>query len=1493
MLSGAVYGELHQRIKARIVCSRARVCCRWGMAWVGVYKSNSQTLGDMPQQLLVVAFLALCFRGVQCDYCNGYQSSREFQCELGSETCCGSSDITDSGTYYCYCVWDGSTDWCQYSCTRCQQCNYVSCVECGTGTYTAGCSGGSSGYCASCGTPPSGEYWSSGCTSSACTSCPANQYTSGCGGTSAGSCAGCSYCSTGQYNSGCGGTSSGTCTASTNKQANAAYTSHGSYSNSCPWGCVSGYSGSTCALNCPAGQTGSPCAGCSVGSYKSTTDSVACTTVTCGAGSYRSSATGCTTSTCACATCTIGNYCPAGSITPIPCPAGSYCAAAGLSVATVCPGGTYSATVGATSVSVCGACAAGTYRPSYAVSLQGLHRSCGAAGIDVCSATQSTTYGSYVASSALDDDLSTFSTTDGANGWWMLDFTTARTVSSATMWGRQEVYSGRFSGAQVWVGTQTTYNGAGNTNCFTVPAGDPLVISFTCSAVGRYFIVYLPGGNTYLNLADVEVWGLPVNSSCTPCPSHTHSEPGAAHCTVDAGYIGPTIYFPFLSSLGNAAMQAGLAVPVSRATFTPVVQSNVCDSSPVCRTGAYFPNKGVSTVESALKVSTAYNAPMTVSYWAKVKSTSSTQCALSLNDGTSIASHTAFNVADRNGEIYIFTNLGSWGCGYSAYTGSASTGALWHHVVYTISSEYIISRYIDGVLRDSSGACGGNLPMYYSVNLNLGSCQAALQGFQGWLSDVRMYRVALSAAQVTSIYASSGAAVVVQCPGSCGAQQTLHCSTAGVSACCSGGQYYGFDAPTAQQYPPSPTSGSYAWAGGQALTNTLTVSSGNTAASYGLGAYTVKCSSSVSVGGSNHAGAVFNYVDNEYVTMWYPVFTGAYPDGSGEYGGSNALKDNKGEWVYIQLPVSVVLTGYVIRSWTASPTRAPQRWSVLGSSDGQSWAQVDAVDYTSSNYPYDTASTYSSSQLTATVAYSYLALVVTAIHSSHESGSGLNFQEWQLFGYESTQICRRYPPYPTAGSYTWTGGQALTNTLTVSSGNTAASYGLGAYTVKCSSSVSVGGSNHAGAVFNYVDNDYTAIWYSDYTNTYGATGGYFGSKTLGGKSGEWVSIQLPVSIVLTHYAIKSCIGAPKRAPQQWSVLGSSDGQSWTQIDGMTYAGYPYATFPVCNSAPLNNAVAYSYFALVVKAVGNPPDSGSGLNFQEWQLFGYEPSSSCTACATGTYSNAGEGTSCTDCAVGYYCPSTGASAPVVCPVGSYCPSARLLSPVTCPVGSYCPSTGMSTPTTCPAGSVCATIGLTTGTQCSVGNYCPAGAVTQTQCSSGTYCPVGSTAANACAAGSYCATTASQVACPAGSYCVSTGLTVATQCAAGSYCATVASQVACPTGTYCPSAGLTVATQCAAGYYCATVASQVTCSTGKYCPTGSTTQNACALGSYCENTASQVQCPIGSTCAATGLTAPTPCPAGTYGTGVGRTSASACTVCNAGTYSTSLGLTASQS
>ena len=69
--------------------------------------------------------------------------------------------------------------------------------------------------------------------------------------------------------------------------------------------------------------------------------------------------------------------------------------------------------------------------------------------------------------------------------------------------------------------------------------------------------------------------------------------------------------------------------------------------------------------------------------------------------------------------------------------------------------------------------------------------------------------------------------------------------------------------------------------------------------------------------------------------------------------------------------------------------------------------------------------------------------------------------------------------------------------------------------------------------------------------------------------------------------------------------------------------------------------------------------------------------------------------------------------------------------------------------------------------------------------------------------------------------------------------------------------------------------------------------CYIGYYAVNLTVCVECPIGSICATTGLTTPTPCPAGTYGTGVGRTSAEGCTACGAGTYSTSLGLTAAQS
>ena len=112
-------------------------------------------------------------------------------------------------------------------------------------------------------------------------------------------------------------------------------------------------------------------------------------------------------------------------------------------------------------------------------------------------------------------------------------------------------------------------------------------------------------------------------------------------------------------------------------------------------------------------------------------------------------------------------------------------------------------------------------------------------------------------------------------------------------------------------------------------------------------------------------------------------------------------------------------------------------------------------------------------------------------------------------------------------------------------------------------------------------------------------------------------------------------------------------------------------------------------------------------------------------------------------------------------------------------------------------------------------------------------------------------------------------------------------ACPGGEYRTGCGGTSAGVCSVCGACPVGEYRTDC--------GGTSAGACSVCGACPEWQKRVDCSGVSpgTCCTLGLSEPIPCPPGTYGTGVGGTSASMCTVCNAGTYSTSLGLTASQS
>ena len=533
--------------------------------------------------------------------------------------------------------------------------------------------------------------------------------------------------------------------------------------------------------------------------------------------------------------------------------------------------------------------------------------------------------------------------------------------------------------------------------------------------------------------------------------------------------------------------------------------------------------------------------------------------------------------------------------------------------------------------------------------------------------------------------------------------------------------------------------------------------------------------------------------------------------------------------------------------------------------------------------------------------------------------------------YSGTGTIRRYPPTPTAGYYSWAGGLSTTNTLTVSGSNTAAGYGLGAYTVVGSVSIWMGAANQVGSPFNYrLDENYNTVWYSTYVNAYAqSTGVYYSSQSLAGRSGEWIYIRLPVAIVMKQYVINAWTGGMEnRSPQRWYVLGSLDGATWTQLDVQDYAtgvNYGYYSTGSYISGTIAGTTAYTYFALVVNAISrNLPNPNTGVNFQEWQVYGYEPS--CTACGVGAYS-AGTGFStCALCSTGAYSTGTGLSVCVNCVAGAYSTGTGLtLASVcaNCAAGAYSTGTGGSACVNCAAGAYSTGTGGSTCVNCVAGAYYTGtGGSVCVNCAVGAYSTgTGLTAASVCtkcAAGAYSTGTGGSacVNCVAGAYYTGTGGSTCALCAAGAYFTgtglTQASGCAlCAVGTFSPTVGLGTATcqscgACGAGGFkssdCASGATANTmvcqCSAGFY-GDGTT----CAGCKTCHaNAASVSSCPVNS---ATD-TSVCACNAGYYGNGLvcagcktchaNATSVSSCTVnsvvdtsacaCNAGHYGNGL-------
>ena len=193
-----------------------------------------------------------------------------------------------------------------------------------------------------------------------------------------------------------------------------------------------------------------------------------------------------------------------------------------------------------------------------------------------------------------------------------------------------------------------------------------------------------------------------------------------------------------------------------------------------------------------------------------------------------------------------------------------------------------------------------------------------------------------------------------------------------------------------QSYPPAPMS-SY-----------LLDTTSNALVTYGQGKYIASASAERT---NNNAWMAFNYVvaqnGGEYQTpaTSYASNTG----GPGAYLGSVSTVDvlgnsYAGEWLQIQMPVSVLLSSYTINN--VNMNYNPYTWWVLGSRDGINWTLVDSR--ASIGAVWNSVSGYRSLTFTvgATQAYNYYRMVLNAIFSNGTGNTALGIGEWILNGTE-------------------------------------------------------------------------------------------------------------------------------------------------------------------------------------------------------------------------------------------------------------------------------------------------------------------------------------------------------------------------------------------------------------------------------------------------------------------------------------------------------------
>ena len=322
-------------------------------------------------------------------------------------------------------------------------------------------------------------------------------------------------------------------------------------------------------------------------------------------------------------------------------------------------------------------------------------------------------------------------------------------------------------------------------------------------------------------------------------------------------------------------------------------------------------------------------------------------------------------------------------------------------------------------------------------------------------------------------------------------------------------------------------------------------------------------------------------------STWYGGTDGLYNRSPPANLGTGALD---GEWLKIEMPHRIKLDYIRIYPRYLHDNKAPRDFIVYGSNDNVNWtavltqtgASITSTDYESGHaFAADVHDT----------CYKYFGLVTRKLRTGT---TFVNIAELKFYGHKEGDLTR-FPEPTRVLKYPHI---AMTGQVGSTSGCDDLNHAQRGYIVTASGMFTGNPSNpyQPWRAFNNESGSSLdgAGWVSiGLTNLYGGTDNTYGtvrSANLGSDSGgtatpengEWLKIELPHKIVLSHIQMVGNSVDTTDHPKSFKVYGSTNGTTWVEVLSVSNTGI-LDTSEGTTFTPGSTPDAYNYFGLVVTA----------------------------------------------------------------------------------------------------------------------------------------------------------------------------------------------------------------------------------------------------------------------------------------------------------------------